>query len=160
MKAAVRSTVVPMTSPTQRAFARLLKWDIPTIKQYAVQKGLYTAEEIDAVEIEYKKYLALCIGYPQAALPTPLRLDDLWHQHILFTKDYHAMCQKVCGTYLHHQPFVGDAKADPRARSEMRAIYQREFGEPPANAWGNCFVNPCSVGTCEGACEPGGGDPG
>lgn len=149
MQTALRSNVVPMESATGRAFVRLLEWDISTVKQYAVQKGFYTAEEIDAIEVEYKKYLALCAGYPKAALPTPLKFDDLWHQHILFTQDYHAMCQSACGKYIHHQPFVNGAKADPDARAEMRAMYLREFGEQPNAMWsvnGLCSPNP----NCEG----------
>ncbi|MHB8710100.1 MAG: glycine-rich domain-containing protein [Minisyncoccota bacterium] len=156
-----------MTSTTGRAFARLLEWDISTIKLYAIQKGLYTAEEIDAVEIEYKKYLALCVGYPKAAFPTPLKLDDLWHQHILFTQDYHAMCQSVCGKYLHHQPFVGKKKANPSGRVKLHAKYVREFGEQPNAMWVGANCNKCDgddggckCGTgcankCGGKCEPG-----
>lgn len=149
MPRVARSTVVSMMSSTRRAFERLLEWDISTVKQYAVQKGLYTAEEIDTIEAEYKKYLALCIGYPATALPTPTKLDDLWHQHILFTRDYHTMCQSVGGRYLHHEPFVGDVKVDPKARSQMRIMYLREFGRQPNTIWlgdGLCSPNP----NCQG----------
>ena len=75
--------------------------------------------------------------------------DDLWHQHILFTQDYHAMCQSTCDRYIHHQPFVGNVKVDPNARVEMRALYLREFGEQPNAMWsvdGLCSPNP----NCEG----------
>jgi hypothetical protein len=36
-------------------------------------------------------------------VPTELA-DKLWHAHILSTRDYIAMCDKVSGSYLHHQP--------------------------------------------------------
>lgn len=149
MQRPLRSNIVPMLSATGRALTLLLRWNISTVKQYAIQKSLYTAKEIDAVETEYKKYLALCVGYPKTALPTPLKLDDLWHQHILFTKDYHAMCQLVCGGYIHHQPFVGDIKADPYSRAKMCVMYLREFGKQPNAMWsigGLCVPNP----NCDG----------
>lgn len=31
-------------------------------------------------------------------------IDIVWHTHILFTKKYHADCQKLFGRYLHHLP--------------------------------------------------------
>lgn len=163
----IKSTVVPIMSTTKRVFARLLKWDISTIKQYAVQKGLYIAEEIDDVEIEYKKYLALCIGFPSIGFPTPLKLDDLWHQHILFAKDYQSMCQNVFGRFLHHSPFTDGRKADQAAKAKMFSFAQSEFGNVPEWAWGSfagCEQDNCGStdgpNSCEGSCEPGGGDPG
>lgn len=127
----VANTVVPITSTTERAYARLISWDISTIKQYAVQKGLYTAEEINAVENEYKKYLALCAGFPTESHLTPRVIDDLWHTHILFTQDYAAMCESVAGRFLHHSPFVDGQKAPKGSKRKLRARYIAAFGVPP-----------------------------
>src|SRR5262245_926281 len=32
--------------------------------------------------------------------------DDLWHEFILFTKNYEAFCNKAFGRFLHHTPAV------------------------------------------------------
>ena len=33
-----------------------------------------------------------------------LVIDEMWHNFILFTKDYFYFCQKLFGHYLHHSP--------------------------------------------------------
>ncbi len=33
-----------------------------------------------------------------------LVIDEMWHNFILFTKDYHDFCQINFGHYMHHQP--------------------------------------------------------
>jgi hypothetical protein len=38
--------------------------------------------------------------------------DDLWHEFILYTKNYDAFCRRAFGRFLHHTPAVvpGDAR--------------------------------------------------
>ena len=31
-------------------------------------------------------------------------LDNMWHEFILFTREYHDFCEKYFGVYLHHIP--------------------------------------------------------
>jgi len=52
-------------------------------------------------------------GYQRVAMPSQV-VDDLWHEFILFTRDYHAFCEKAFGNFLHHTPAVkmGNVKAD------------------------------------------------
>ncbi|MFD0964042.1 hypothetical protein [Pseudofulvibacter geojedonensis] len=33
-----------------------------------------------------------------------LIIDEMWHNFILFTKDYHSFCDKYFGSYFHHLP--------------------------------------------------------
>lgn len=42
-------------------------------------------------------------GYRHIAMPSQV-VDDLWHEFILYTKNYQAFCQKAFGRYLHHTP--------------------------------------------------------
>ncbi len=32
--------------------------------------------------------------------------DDLWHEFILYTRDYDAFCRRAFGGFLHHTPAV------------------------------------------------------
>lgn len=146
---AVKSTVVSITSIARQIYTRLIQWNCSDIKKHAVRKGLYTDEEIDIVETEYKKYLALCFAFPKQPFPTPLKLDNLWHQHILFTQDYAAMCQSVAGRFLHHFPYTDSEKNDPNAKLFLQQKYLLVFGEKPNFMWsvdGLCSPNP----NCEG----------
>ena len=35
-------------------------------------------------------------------------IDNMWHNFILYSKDYMEFCHKYFGEYLHHQPDVAD----------------------------------------------------
>ncbi len=61
-------------------------------------------EKLKQGETEYRQYMALCRSNPgQQVMPTRLG-DDVWHQHILNTKQYVPDCRDYLGYYLHHQP--------------------------------------------------------
>lgn len=52
-------------------------------------------------------------GCQRVAMPSQV-VDDLWHEFILFTRDYQAFCQTAFGNFLHHTPAVkmGKVKSD------------------------------------------------
>lgn len=35
--------------------------------------------------------------------------DNMWHNFILYTKDYTEFCRRYFGEYLHHQPDIADS---------------------------------------------------
>jgi hypothetical protein len=61
-------------------------------------------DEAQDIFTETKKFLFLS----QAAgifIPDELLIiDEMWHNFILFTKEYQAFCEKNFGRILHHQP--------------------------------------------------------
>lgn len=42
-------------------------------------------------------------GHKQVAMPSQVA-DELWHEFILHTRQYHAFCKQAFGRYLHHTP--------------------------------------------------------
>lgn len=64
------------------------------------------------------------------------RVDEVWHQFVLFTTEYTAFCDAMFGGYLHHAPrgapsLEGDAR--PAATFEGFARdYEGRFGPLPA----------------------------
>lgn len=44
-------------------------------------------------------------GFKFVAMPSQV-VDDLWHEFILFTRDYDAFCQQAFGQFFHHTPSV------------------------------------------------------
>ncbi|PHV12009.1 glycine-rich domain-containing protein [Chitinimonas sp. BJB300] len=42
-------------------------------------------------------------GYQYVSMPSQVA-DDLWHEFILYTKNYQAFCKKAFGRFLHHTP--------------------------------------------------------
>src|SRR5688572_14802468 len=42
-------------------------------------------------------------GFAYVAMPSKVA-DDLWHEFILFTREYHDFCEQAFGRHLHHAP--------------------------------------------------------
>ncbi|WP_052250038.1 hypothetical protein [Flavobacterium sp. KMS] len=68
----------------------------------------YKIEESEAVSIfqETKKWLWLCsnVNFNFISDDSIIIIDEMWHNFILFTKDYNDFCQTYFGQYIHHQP--------------------------------------------------------
>jgi len=50
-----------------------------------------------------------------ASMPSQV-VDDLWHEFIIYTRNYQTFCDRAFGRYLHHTP--ADAMSTPGAQSE------------------------------------------
>jgi hypothetical protein len=44
-------------------------------------------------------------GYRFVSMPSQVA-DDLWHEFILYTRNYQAFCERAFGRFLHHTPAV------------------------------------------------------
>lgn len=78
-------------------------------------------------------------------------LDKVWHEFILFTKEYHEFCETFFGGYLHHIPcsekeFLAfqERKADRKEnfealeRQDLKVFVsyiQKNFGNETLEAW-------------------------
>ena len=47
----------------------------------------------------------LMSGRRYVSMPSQVA-DDLWHEFILYTREYHAFCRRAFGGFLHHTPAV------------------------------------------------------
>jgi hypothetical protein len=89
--------------------------------------------EVDAIHCcqLYKNFLFLLKKHHPVALVPTREIDEFWHNHILYTKQYFQDCEQVFGHYLHHEP------ASPGDNSQQlidqfkltKALYLEEFGE-------------------------------
>ena len=69
------------------------------------------------------QFLALKAEYPQDNLvPPEVLVDEAWHEHILFTKNYSEICDKVFGAYMHHTPMQRNTTPEAIARHEAGII--------------------------------------
>ncbi len=114
----------------------------------------WTEEQLDLAEHEYRKFLALCIAYPDEAV-VPCRLVDLfWHQHILDTRAYREDCQRLFGFFYDHYPYFGlngpeDAENLVRAYDVTLRLYELNFGDTPDGSWKSGSAEKCRTG-----CKP------
>jgi hypothetical protein len=131
-------------------YGKLKAWDMSIVKRYAVEHGSYTADEIDEVEAEYKRFLALTLAYPKTRIPVAGKVDTLWHTHIIFTNDYRAMGDMV-GGYIDHRPSILDAGMDMNAEFADMTIplYELHFGIANRKIWSKALCCSSSSG-CSG----------
>lgn len=78
---------------------------------------------------DLKRYLYLA-ATRGGSLPPPPKIDDAWHQFILYTQNYRPFCLGVLGVMVHHVPASYFAPY-PATQNRMRTVRQarRLFGE-------------------------------
>jgi hypothetical protein len=104
----------------------------------------WSREQVDRIEIAYRRFLTLLVRHPEATIAPSKEIDKFWHGHILDTMKYAADCEQVFGYFLHHFPYFGmrgerDAAQLEAAGQEMQRLYAQEFGEKQA-APSYCFA--------------------
>ena len=71
--------------------------------------------------------------------PSPM-VDQVWHEHILFTKEYRKFCKKHFGSYVNHAPTVeGYSKAsasdDQHSYAVTLYLYERYLKVVPSTTF-------------------------
>lgn len=150
------TTLAPITAT--EAFERLrtiLDLSNVRVKLADPKEGKgYSAEQLDRLETEYRKFLALHVAFPDADIVPSKLVDEIWHQHILDTFAYHEDCDALFGGYLHHFPYFGmrgedDARALSDAFADTIQRYREAFGEPPEGIWISSEASKCNRTNCK-----------
>ncbi|MFC5647766.1 hypothetical protein ACFPYJ_01280 [Paenibacillus solisilvae] len=94
---------------------------------------------------ELKRYFLMCAilrGVPMYGS----RVDDVWHEMLMFTREYEQFCQELCGRLIHHAPHTSDARPEPGERAWFDWIYGELFEAAPASGqlWGSFYKVPLS----------------
>jgi hypothetical protein len=100
-----------------------------------------TEDEGEALFREVRRYLVLCdLDQDRVWNMYSLRVDEAWHQFILFTRQYIDFCQRFFGRYVPHNP--SNAPKPESARpvettsfEQFRVRYHELFGEPLPDVW-------------------------
>ncbi len=102
-----------------------------------------THEETRSLLSEVKKYLV--VANLETAREVPMfssRVDEIWHQLMLFTAQYQELCERFFPSFQHHDPRETsetrrDGEGGGREKIDFNAfctLYQRFFG-PVDDAW-------------------------
>lgn len=94
----------------------------------------WTLEQVTGIAVEYKRFLALCMCYPDEPIVPSTFIDDFWHLHILDTQKYEQDCSEFLGYFLHHFPYFGmrgekDRENLDAAWVQTLQLYETTFGE-------------------------------
>jgi hypothetical protein len=114
----------------------------------------YGPDRLDAMEREYRRFLALHLAFPGEDIVPCQPVDEMWHQHILDTRAYARDCEALFGEFLHHFPYFGmsgpdDAQALHDAYAETIVRYRQAFGEPAPDTWISRDAARCKRTACK-----------
>jgi hypothetical protein len=129
------------------------------VKLMHVESGEgWSLERVNAVEVEYRRFLYLMKMYPNEETAPQVDVDTFWHYHILDTMKYAKDCQQAFGYFLHHYPYIGlrgedDVAVQQRAGERMRELYAEAFGAPmtEGQAWCGAAVQAAWCGAADEA---------
>mgnify|MGYP000185409228 FL=1 len=122
----------------------------------------WTPERLETAEQEYRKWLFLCSVAPKGtplgmgATPGSMDVDEIWHNHILFTRKYMRDCRKLCGRFVHHTPATkADKESGDRSRfADTQRLYLANFGERHPTWFHGLKAGECDGGPDECYSEP------
>ena len=119
-----------------------LHFDAPYLIEKLVKDHVVdSADQGRALFTEVKRYLVLNqVDRTKSWKMYSLRVDEVWHQFVLFTVEYFAFCDKYFGHYAHHAPSnapdPGFGHRAPEATfAEFSDRYREMFGVELPNVW-------------------------
>lgn len=74
----------------------------------AIAHGDLKRDQVERAKIEYRQFMLLIwlnesAGHTQLVVPTVLA-DAIWHEHIMFTREYREFCENLVGKFIDHVP--------------------------------------------------------
>ncbi|MFA7285789.1 MAG: hypothetical protein WC011_03000 [Candidatus Paceibacterota bacterium] len=120
-------------------YKKILDWDLSRQNTWLIERAGYSKEIADKMEEEYRKFLFLKIKYPSLRCPMSKKVDDMWHAHVLSTRNYHDFCNKVAGgVFLHHVPTISEDEnyaLMPDYLDNTILLHAKHFGNPSLDFW-------------------------
>lgn len=120
----------------------ILAFEAPYLIEKLLKNAVVdSAEEADELFREVKRYLVLAkLDRDRSWNMYSLRIDEVWHQFILFTRQYTEFCNRFFGRYVPHNP--SNAPKVTLARpvesttfEQFYARYLEVFAEPLPAVW-------------------------
>jgi hypothetical protein len=134
------ATSVQVHTFKQDIFDTIDHWDLSDVKRYVSKK--FPDMDVDLAIKEYRfwMYLLACVSERLFA-PNP-DMDQVWHAHILHTRDYIHFCNEIKGQYIHHQHVEVDCQS--KRREQLFLAAEQAFGSVPFR----CDLTACSDHFC------------
>ncbi|HYD04029.1 MAG TPA: hypothetical protein VEC16_07070 [Alphaproteobacteria bacterium] len=102
-------------------------------------QGIFSSKnEYKEAFTELKKFFALTKLYGKGLAMTSPKVDEVWHQFILFTREYHSFCDEFIGRYLHHEPNIPSRMTKKSLDESFHNFvhsYRQTYGKIP-EIWG------------------------
>ena len=88
-------------------FIRTYKWPPGLLQKLAERHPGLARKDSALVSRGLRQFFIAYLMSGRRFVSMPSRVaDDLWHEFILYTREYQLFCRKAFGTFLHHTPAV------------------------------------------------------
>ncbi|MBN6187343.1 hypothetical protein JQN58_10210 [Aneurinibacillus sp. BA2021] len=113
----------------------------------------WTEKEYEWLLFEWKRYFIMASLYKSVPMYSD-DVDEIWHEMLVFTREYEKLCLAVAGEMVHHEPH-SERKPDPDARAAFDVQYALLYDIKPASwdIWGPFFRQPLSQDTARAISE-------
>lgn len=113
-------------------------------RRYMEEHKKANSHEYNLLYFELKRFFFICSLLKNVPMFSP-KVDDIWHEMLMFTKDYENFSNEFYNQFLHHEPVEVKVK-DPNGRAFFDLIYTQlfEFTDYTELAWGAFYKNPLS----------------
>jgi hypothetical protein len=108
MKTLRAATMVTTLTPNSRHLVQIeldsvMSFEFDPLVHRMVDKYQWAEDEARSVFEDTKRYLYLARMTGKPLIP-PAKVDEMWHNFILFTADYASFCERRLGKFIHHRP--------------------------------------------------------
>ena len=124
-----------LPASTIKVLEKLWQYNLPEgvitrLKQHFPFNSM-TSKDVTICVDEFKKFIAiLVIGKKkkQGVAMTSNVIDEIWHEFVLFTLDYHEFSEMLELQYIHHTPNTKSFSFGPSASDFFFETYKKYFG--------------------------------
>ncbi|KJK30867.1 hypothetical protein MMB75_05935 [Paenibacillus sp. P2(2022)] len=143
------SSLTQERHPEITELKELLERSIPASYAHNVKQRVMeahpnlTEQEYDWRWHELKRYFMLCAIMNRVPMFSS-DVDELWHEMLMFTREYQQFSGAFFGRMLHHAPHSGGSQLMPEERAWFDWLYVECFGwnRYSASLWGTFFNHP------------------
>lgn len=109
--------------------AKVLGYEFDPLVHRMIDKYGWSETDARAGFEATKQYLALAAKTGAPLIPSP-KVDEVWHNFILFTEDYGKFCQDHFGRFINHRPRRRDDSPIGTGFTvrDTLTLAQKEFG--------------------------------
>ena len=92
----------PVT-PSKISVVDVMSYQHRNLLRRMINKYGWSEPQAKKAFAEMKRFLSAAAVAPKPISPSET-VDEIWHNFILFTKDYSEFCNKFFGKFIHHTP--------------------------------------------------------
>lgn len=127
---------VPLTASQLRALAVLAQYDLDPVRERLLRTEVLTPSLVDLMIFEFRRYLGLRLVQDGPVPMLSRAVDEVWHATLLFTRLYADLCERVFGSFLHHDPAEEPWPDVDERWNDFSASYYSVYG-PLGILWDN-----------------------